>query len=57
MSINPEQDQIDFEALSAMIKRAEEQHLLVEVLWTYSHRNNKISIPERCASSLYEWDC
>lgn len=49
--------QKDMEALVNMVKVAEEQGLLIEVLHTFSQMSKNVPIPSRCKSALYEWDC
>jgi len=46
----------EMEAVSNMVKRASEQGLLIEVLWS-ALQNNSDNIPMKCFHAVYEWDC
>lgn len=46
----------DMNAISGMIKAANEQGLLMEVIYSLIQQSNKDSVSERCRHALYEWD-
>ena len=46
----------EMSTVAAMIKRAEQEGLLVEVIWTLA-QSNYGTAQEKCYHALHEWDC
>jgi len=47
----------EMDAVMNMIKQANEQGLLTEVVVTAISDNSELSISSKCLAALYEWDC
>ena len=46
----------EMEAIGHMIREADKQGLLVEVVKTAMESSNSYNLTERCYTALYEWD-